>query len=151
MKCLLKELLENYLIRKADIPAFLTPKASGKAKNPAASRFEPDVRSYQGPHHHRKYGEKINPRQMPEQFLCERYSDKDSQTEIYQAQVRHKEFACRLNIVIIVKTNLKTQAQAHVILFTSDLELSYQKVIDYYSLRFQIEFNFREAAQSRLS
>ncbi len=33
------------------------------------------------------------------------------------------------------------------ILFTSDLELSYQKVIDYYSLRFQIEFNFREAKQ----
>ncbi len=100
---------------------------------------------YQGPHRQRKYGEKINPRQMPEQFLCERYSDKDIQTEIYQAQVLHKEFACPLNVVIIVKTNLKTQAQAHVILFTSDLELSYQKVIDYYSLRFQIEFNFRDA------
>ncbi len=102
---------------------------------------------YQGPHRQRKYSEKINPRQMPEQFLCERYSDKDIQTEIYQAQVRHKEFAQLLNVVIIVKTNLKTQAQAHVILFTSDLELSYQKVIDYYSLRFQIEFNFREAKQ----
>ena len=87
------------------------------------------------------------PAKMPEQFLCERYSDKDIQTEIYQAQVLHKEFACPLNVVIIVKTNLKTQAQAHVILFTSDLELSYQKVIDYYSLRFQIEFNFREAKQ----
>ena len=102
---------------------------------------------YQGPNRQRKYGEKINPRQMPEQFLCECYSDKEIQTEIYQAQVLHKEFACPLNVVIIVKTNLKTQAQAHVILFTSDLELSYQKVIDYYSLRFQIEFNFREAKQ----
>ncbi len=48
---------------------------------------------------------------MPEQFLCERYSDKDIQTEIYQAQVRHKEFAQLLNVVIIVKTNLKTQAK----------------------------------------
>ncbi len=100
---------------------------------------------YQGPNRQRKYGEKINPRQMPEQFLCECYSDKDIQTEIYQAQVFHKEFACPLNVVIILKTNLKTQAQAHVILFTSDLELSYQKLIDYYSLRFQIEFNFRDA------
>ncbi len=87
------------------------------------------------------------PAPLPEQFLCERYSDKEIQTEIDQGQVRHKEFAQLLNVVIIVKTNLKTQAQAHVILFTSDLELSYQKVIDYYSLRFQIEFNFRDAKQ----
>ena len=102
---------------------------------------------YQGPIRNRKYGQKLNPRKMPEQFLCERYSDKGIQTEIYQAQVLHKEFAQLLNVVILVKTNLKTQAQAHVILFTSDLELSYQTVIDYYSLRFQIEFNFRDAKQ----
>lgn len=102
---------------------------------------------YQGPVRNRKYGQKLNPRKMPEQFLCERYSDKDMQTEVYQAQVRHKEFAQLLNVVILVKTNLKTQAQAHVILFTSDLDLSYQTVIDYYSLRFQIEFNFRDAKQ----
>ncbi len=50
---------------------------------------------------------KSTPAPLPEQFLCERYSDKDIQTEIYQAQVLHKEFACPLNVVIIVKTNLK--------------------------------------------
>ena len=31
--------------------------------------------------------------------------------------------------------------------FGNNLELSYQKLIDYYSLRFQIEFNFRDAKQ----
>ena len=102
---------------------------------------------YEGPNPRRKYGEKLNPRKMPKQLLCERSSYQGIQTEIYQAQVCHKEFAQLLNVVIIVKTNLKTQAQAHVILFTSDLELSYQKVIEYYSLRFQIEFNFRDAKQ----
>jgi putative transposase len=50
-------------------------------------------------------------------------------------------------VVIIVKTNLHTQAQAHVILFSSDLELPYDTLRDYYSLRFQIEFNFRDAKQ----
>ena len=84
---------------------------------------------------------------MPEEFLCERTNDQDMQTEIYQTKVRHKEFAQLLNVVIMVKTNLKTNAQAHVILFASDLDLSYQSVIDYYSLRFQIEFNFRDAKQ----
>jgi hypothetical protein len=48
---------------------------------------------------------------------------------------------------VILKTDLSTQAQAHVILFSTDLELAYEKMIDYYSLRFQIEFNFRDAKQ----
>jgi putative transposase len=52
-----------------------------------------------------------------------------------------------LNVVIIVKTNLRTQARAHVILFSSDLDLAYAPLVDYYGLRFQIEFNFRDAKQ----
>jgi putative transposase len=50
-------------------------------------------------------------------------------------------------VVIITKTNLKTGAFANVNLFSSDLELSYENIIDFYSLRFQIEFNFRDAKQ----
>ena len=65
----------------------------------------------------------------------------------YQATLLHKEFAQPLNVVILVKTNLKTNARSHVILFSSDLTLSYDKIIDYYKLRFQIEFNFRDAKQ----
>ena len=52
-----------------------------------------------------------------------------------------------LNIVIIVKTNLKTQAIAHVVLFSSDLELAYDELIDSYRLRFQLDFNVRDAKQ----
>jgi protein associated with RNAse G/E len=35
----------------------------------------------------------------------------------------------------------------HAILFSSDENLEWEKVIEYYSLRFQIEFNFRDAKQ----
>ena len=59
----------------------------------------------------------------------------------------HKLFSQQLNIVIIVKENLKTKARDFVILFSSDLDLDYEKLIDYYKLRFQIEFNFRDAKQ----
>ncbi len=59
----------------------------------------------------------------------------------------HHDFAQALNVVILTKTHLKTGAVAHVILFSSDLELAYAKIIDFYSLRFQIEFNFRDAKQ----
>ena len=59
----------------------------------------------------------------------------------------HKEFAQPLNVVIIVKTRLETQSRAHVVLFSSDLDLTFDLLIDYYALRFQIEFNFRDAKQ----
>jgi putative transposase len=71
----------------------------------------------------------------------------DIQTCLYQVQLLHKEFTQPLNVVLIVKTNLRTQAQAHVILFSSDLTLAYEPLVDYYGLRFQIEFNFRDAKQ----
>jgi putative transposase len=67
-------------------------------------------------------------------------------TAIYQLPVWHKKFPDRLNVVILVKTNQRTGAQAHVILFSSGLELGYEALIDDYRLRFQIEFNFRDAA-----
>ena len=47
----------------------------------------------------------------------------------------------------MMKTHLHTQAVAHVVLFSSDLELPYHHLIDYYRLRFQLEFNFRDAKQ----
>ncbi len=59
----------------------------------------------------------------------------------------HKEFAQALNVVVLVKTNLKTQARAHVLLFSSDVGLAWAKVVEYYGLRFQIEFTFRDAKQ----
>ena len=67
--------------------------------------------------------------------------------QIYQATLLNKEFAFPINVVLILKTNLATKAQAHVILFSTDLKLSCAKIMDYYALRFQIEFNFRDAKQ----
>jgi hypothetical protein len=95
----------------------------------------------------KKYGQKINYRQIKDDYLVERSVKDGIATCIYQAHMLHHEFAQILNVVIITKTNLKTGAFANVNLFSSDLELSYEKIIDFYSLRFQIEFNFRDAKQ----
>src|SRR4029434_170120 len=73
--------------------------------------------------------------------------EEDIETHIYQMHVWHKKFADLLNVVVIVRTNLKIQAVAHVVLFSSDLDLPYDQLIDYYRLRFQLEFNFRDAKQ----
>jgi len=107
----------------------------------------PYVGPYIGKGPHRKFGERVDYHAIPERYLKDTQVKEDIQTCIFQAQLLHTDFPEPLNVVIIVKTNLRTQAWAHVILFCSDPELSFKDLIEYYSLRFQIEFNFREAKQ----
>lgn len=95
----------------------------------------------------KKYGPKLDYAHIPDQYLKETSVAEGIQTNIYQMTMWHKLFADQLNVVIILKINLKTQARAHVVLFSSDLTLAYDKLIDFYRLRFQIEFNFRDAKQ----
>ncbi|MGD9092510.1 MAG: hypothetical protein PVF74_06660 [Anaerolineales bacterium] len=86
---------------------------------------------------------------FPKQYLVATQIGKQIETRIYQAHLLHHEFAQHLNVVILHRTHIKTGAYAHVVLFSSDLELSFEKIIDYYRLRFQLEFNFRDAKQYR--
>ena len=102
---------------------------------------------YQGRGPRRKYGDKLKVDAIPEQFLCQRSVEDGVETRVYHAKLVHKAFAQALNVVVLVNTNLKSGAQAHVLLFSSDLGLSFEKVVDYYGLRFQIEFTFRDAKQ----
>lgn len=103
--------------------------------------------AYSGRGAPRKYGERINYKNIPIKFLIKSTCEKSIKTDIYQMTMLHKLFSTKLNIVIMVKENLKTKARDFVILFSSDLDLDYEKLIDYYKLRFQIEFNFRDAKQ----
>lgn len=106
---------------------------------------------YDGPYAargpHRKYGDKLNYAALPERYLQQTTVEDDIETRIYHVDVLHKEFAQALNVVIMVKTHLTTKACAHVVLFSSDRTLTWQQLVDFYCLRFQIEFNFRDAKQ----
>ena len=102
---------------------------------------------YSGRGKRRKYGKKLDYQHLPAEYLQSSSLEDGMQTKIYQMKVWHKTCADLLNVVVMVKTNVKTQAMAHVVLFSSDLELRHDQLIDYYHLRFQIEFNFRDAKQ----
>ena len=102
---------------------------------------------YSGRGPRRKYGQKLDYQNIPSEYLKSKSVDEDIKTQIYQMPLWHKKFSDLLNIVVIVKTNLQTSKTAHVVLFSSDLSLGYESLIDYYRLRFQIEFNFRDAKQ----
>jgi hypothetical protein len=112
-----------------------------------AALYVPYTGPYAGRGPHRKYGDKLDYSNLPVSSLKETTVEGQMKTCVYQMQLLHKEFTQPLNIVIIVKTNLRTQARAHVVLFSSDLALAYAPLVDYYGLRFHIEFNFRDAKQ----
>jgi len=109
--------------------------------------YEPFAGKYCGHGPHPKYGDKVNVCKMKKKYLKTDDTEAGIRTQIYQAALFNREFACPINVVIVLKTNLSSKKQAHVILFSTDLDLSYQKLYDYYTLRFQIEFNFRDAKQ----
>lgn len=95
----------------------------------------------------RKYGDRLDFVNLPATFCVSDETIAGIQTRIYNMCCWHKSFADQLNVVVIVKVNRHTQQQAHVVLFSSDLGLAWEKLIDFYKLRFQIEFNFRDAKQ----
>jgi putative transposase len=103
--------------------------------------------SYAGCGRRKKYGTKLDYRTLPEQYVQETPVDKHIATKIYQMNAWHKKFADLLNIVVIVKTNLKTQKVAHVVLFRTDGDLCFDNLRDSYRLRFQLEFDVRDAKQ----
>lgn len=109
--------------------------------------YFPYAGEYSGKGKRRKYGERLTLETLTDEHLKSETVEKNIQTRIYQVQVWHKNFPELLNVVIIVKTNLKTGRTAKVLLFSDDLTLASEMLIDYYSLRFQIEFNFRDAKQ----
>ena len=113
-----------------------------------AALYLPPTTPYQGRGRPALYGEKFNPKEIDGKYLVSTQTQGTYiTTEVYQMECRHKRFPDALNVVCLRKTHAKTQEKTHVLLFTSDLALDAETLIDYYSLRFQIEFNFRDAKQ----
>ncbi|MCX7096324.1 MAG: transposase [Methylococcales bacterium] len=109
--------------------------------------YFPYAGPYAGKGKPRKYGGKLTGETLKAGHLRSTSTEKSIKTQVYQASVWHKNFPELLNVVVIVKTNLKTGLCAKVLLFSDDLALASKTLIAYYSLRFQIEFNFRDAKQ----
>ena len=110
--------------------------------------YLPYAGAYAGRGAPKKFGEQLRYDKLPAQNLKNTETQKGIKTQIYQFQkVWSRNSPCLMNVVIIQKTNRETQQTAQVILFCTDLELDWEKMIYLYAMRFQIEFNFRDAKQ----
>lgn len=94
-----------------------------------------------------RYGDKLNYAHLPVDPLCHSLIEGDYRVDTYHMQMFHKSFSDALNVVVVVKTHLETGKRGHVVLFSTDLDLTADQIVDYYSLRFQIEFHFRDGKQ----
>jgi len=112
-----------------------------------AALYEKYEGEYGGRGARRKYGKRLKYDLLPVKYLKKSEQNAEIITNYYHAIVLHKDFRQSLNVVIIVRLNVRTQKAGHAILFSSDVELGWEKLVEYYSLRFQIEFNFRDAKQ----
>ena len=95
----------------------------------------------------RKYGAKLKYDALPPETLVATEVADGVQTNTYQGVYWHKAFGRQLNVVVVVKTKLADGKRSHVVLCSSDLTLGAERLVEYYRLRFQLEFNFREAKQ----
>jgi len=84
----------------------------------------PSTGPYAGRGPRRQYGHKVDDDHLPVPYLKETTVEGHIETRLYQMQVLHKEFVQPLHVVILAKTNLRTHARAHVVLFRSDLDLA---------------------------
>jgi putative transposase len=109
--------------------------------------YFPYAGAYAGKGRRRKYGARLTLETLTEAHLKSEAVEQGIRTRVYQAQAWHRNFPELLNVVAVVKTNLKTGRCAKVLLFSDDLALAAETLIQYYSLRFQIEFDFRDAKQ----
>ncbi|QQS29346.1 MAG: hypothetical protein IPM47_21385 [Sphingobacteriales bacterium] len=95
-----------------------------------------------------KYGEKVDLNNLDNQELKDTKTENGLLTQIWQLPCYNKSLSKNLlNVGIVKITNLKTQKVAFSKFCTTDPNLDWQTMIDYYSLRFQIEFDFRDAKQ----
>ena len=95
-----------------------------------------------------KYGQRLVYENLPESARVLSIEKDGVREELYELMCLHADFPDKLRLSILVRTNLKTGKQiSNINFFSTDLTLSAVYLFDCYTLRFQIEFIFRDAKQ----
>jgi putative transposase len=99
----------------------------------------------------KKYDKKLDYAKIPQEARLSLPADhklSKPHTKVWALKVYADTMRTHLiQVVIIQKTNPKTQKRGQTILFSNDFHLDPLLLIQYYSLRFQIAFDFRDAKQ----
>jgi putative transposase len=109
--------------------------------------FFPHHAPYSGRGRPKVFGKKVDIRTLSDQYCVHTSHNGGIQTQLFQFQARVKASTQLLNIVVRRVINHTKNTRTDIILMSSDLALGATQLVEYYGLRFQIEFNFRDAKQ----
>ena len=98
---------------------------------------------------HKVIGKRVDFYKLDKKYLQEETFDEETKitTSIYQFETLMPEMKNHPTINVVVILIKKGDEIGKTILFSTDLSLEAKTLIEYYSLRFQIEFDFRDAKQ----
>lgn len=103
---------------------------------------------YRGTHGNGFYGDKIDWKNLSDDFLVRTEQLERVTHFVYQIKAYNKSIGrVLLNVVIVKHLCAWSGKTSFSVWFTNDLDLNADTLLDYYSLRFQIEFDFRDAKQ----
>lgn len=116
-----------------------------KLRPDANMKYPIDTQTKQGKvHGNRKYDGKVNWKDTKlNKWIAVGKHPTHKHIEIYTQELYHLQFKRRFKIVLL----RNTKTNKYVILASTDLRQSALEILDYYRLRFQIEFLFRDAKQ----
>ena len=96
----------------------------------------------------KKYGAKVDISNIDEKYFKFQKKENGIIYKVYQFQAWNKEMSeFLLNVVCVVGYDPQAKKQGSANFFSNDLDLTAENMIQYYGLRFQIEFDFRETKQ----
>jgi putative transposase len=97
----------------------------------------------------KQYGDTVDYHNIPLQYLKETIEGEGYTSYCYQFKGYAKNcFGLILLNIVVLRTVKHSDSKASInVWFCSDLDLGYEQILNYYHLRFQIEFDFRDAKQ----
>lgn len=116
----------------------------GRLRNDANLRYQFTGKQKTGRGRKRKYADKIDVENIDRRKIRFFFDDTDD-VQIFSGIVYSVSFQQMIRIVYIQNYDQHGNGTTHAILFSTDLNLSPDKLLLYYRQRFQIEFLFRDA------
>lgn len=117
----------------------------GKLRRDSRLRYLYDGPRREGPGRPRLYDGQVDYNYNKLAANMQRIEADWTEDEVFSQVVNHPCWKRNLRVVILVRH--RNGKRRHVILFSTDTELSAEQIVRWYSLRFQIEFVFRDAKQ----
>ena len=117
----------------------------GRLRNDANLRYQFKGKQNTGRGRKRKYADKVDVENIDRRRIRFCFDEQDTDVQVFSGIVYSVSLERLIRIVYLQNFDENGLGTTHTIFFSTDLNLSPEKILQYYRQRFQIEFLFRDA------